>query len=100
MNEVPNLRAAYKRFKSKGFEIVSVSVDEDTEAWKNAIKVNEMNWVQLWNGAEEDVANSPASDYSVSAIPCTFLIDAEGTIIGRNLRGDELEKALEDYFKN
>ncbi len=100
MNEVPNLRAAYNKFKSKGFEIVSVSVDEDTEAWKNAIKVNEMNWVQLWNGAEEDVANSPASDYSVSAIPCTFLIDAEGEIIGRNLRGDELEKALEDYFKN
>ena len=98
MNEVPNLRAAYDRFKSKGFEIVSVSVDEDTEAWQNAIKVNGMNWVQLWNGAD-DVADSPAADYSVTAIPCTFLIDADGEIIGRNLRGDELEKALEDYFK-
>ena len=97
MNEVPNLKAAYNKFKSKGFEIVSVSVDDDTEAWQNAIKVNGMNWVQLWNGA--DVANSPATDYSVTAIPCTFLIDADGTIIGRNLRGDELEKALEDYFK-
>ena len=99
MNEVPNLKAAYNKFKSKGFEIVSVSVDDDTEAWQNAIKVNGMNWVQLWNGAD-DAASSPASDYSVTAIPCTFLIDAEGTIIGRNLRGDELEKALEDYFKN
>jgi peroxiredoxin len=98
MNEVPNLKAAYNKFKSKGFEIVSVSVDDDTEAWQNAIKVNGMNWVQLWNGA--DNADSPAAQYSVTAIPCTFLIDAEGTIIGRNLRGDELEKALEDYFKN
>lgn len=97
MNEVPNLKAAYNKFKSKGFEIVSVSVDEDTEAWQNAIKVNAMNWVQMWNG--DDVANSPANDYSVTAIPCTFLIDADGTIIGRNLRGNELEKALEDYFK-
>lgn len=98
MNEVPNLKAAYNKFKSKGFEIVSLSVDDDTEAWKNAIKVNGMNWVQLWNGA--DNAESPASQYSVTAIPSTFLIDAEGTIIGRNLRGNELEKALEDYFKN
>ena len=97
MNEVPNLKAAYNKFKSKGFEIVSVSVDDDTEAWRNAIKVNGMNWVQMWNG--DDVANSPANDYSVTAIPCIFLIDADGTIIGRNLRGNELENALEDYFK-
>ena len=97
MNEVPNLKSAYKNFKSKGFEIVSVSVDEDTEEWRKAIKDNGMNWVQLWNGLE-DLEASPAVDYSVSAIPCTFLIDADGTIIGRNLRGDELENALEDYF--
>lgn len=98
MNEVPNLKAAYKKFKSKGFEIVSVSVDEDTEEWRKAIKDNGMDWVQLWNGLE-DLENSPAMDYSVSAIPSTFLIDADGTIIGRNLRGDELENALTDYFK-
>lgn len=97
MNEVPNLKSAYKNFKSKGFEIVSVSVDEDTEEWRKAIKENGMNWVHLWNGLE-DLEASPAVDYSVSAIPCTFLIDADGTIIGRNLRGEELENALEDYF--
>lgn len=98
MNEVPNLKAAYKKFKSKGFEIVSVSVDDDTEDWIKAVKDNGMNWVQLWNGA--DMQNSAAVKYSVTAIPCTFLIDSEGTIIGRNLRDKELEEALEDYFKN
>ena len=97
MNEVPNLKAAYKKFKSKGFEIVSVSVDEDSEAWKKAVKDKEMDWVQLWNGLD-DMENSPAVQYAVSAIPCTFLIDSDGTIIGRDLRGNELDEALTDYF--
>jgi thiol-disulfide isomerase/thioredoxin len=96
MNEVPNLKAAYNKFKSKGFEIVSVSVDDSTEDWIKAVKDNGMNWVQLWNG--EDLENSAAFKYSISAIPSTFLIDADGTIIGRNLRDKELEEALEDFF--
>ena len=97
INEIPNLKAAYKKFKSKGFEIVSVSVDDETEDWVKAVKDNGLTWVQLWNG-DEDLENSPAMDYVISAIPATFLIDADGTIIGRNLRDNELEKALEDYF--
>jgi peroxiredoxin len=95
---LPNLKAAYKKFKSKGFEIVSVSVDDGTEEWIQAVKDNGMNWVQMWNGYE-DLENSPAVMYSITAIPATFLIDADGTIIGRNLRDSELEEALEDYFK-
>ena len=98
MNELPNLKAAYNKFKSKGFEIVSVSVDDETDAWIKAVKDNGMNWVQLWNG-EDDLQNSAAAKYSVTAIPSTFLIDADGTIIGRNLRDKEVEEALEDYFK-
>ncbi len=97
MNEVPNLKAAYNKFKSKGFEIVSVSVDDSTEDWIKAVKDNGMNWVQFWNGVD-DLDNSAAFKYSISAIPSTFLIDADGTIIGRNLRDKELEEALEDFF--
>lgn len=96
LNEIPNLKAAYNKFKSKGFEIVSVSVDDGTDEWIKAVKDNGMNWVQLWNG--EDMQNSAAVKYSISAIPSTFLIDADGTIIARNLRDKELEAALEDYF--
>ena len=99
MNEIPNLKSAYKRFKSKGFEIVSVSVDDESDDWIKAVKDNGMDWVQLWNG-EDDIENSAAVKYSITAIPATFLIDSEGTIIGRNLRDHELEEALEDYFKN
>ena len=96
LNEIPNLKAAYNKFKSKGFEIVSVSVDDGTDEWIQAVKDNGMNWVQLWNG--EDMENSAAVKYSISAIPSTFLIDSEGTIIGKNLRDKELEAALEDFF--
>jgi len=96
LNELPNLKAAYKKYKSKGFEIVSVSVDDSAEDWIKAVKDNTMNWVQLWNG--EDMQNSAAVKYSITAIPATFLIDADGTIIGRDLRDNELEAALEDYF--
>ena len=71
--------------------------DEETEDWIKAVKDNGLTWVQLWNG-DEDLENSPAMDYVISAIPATFLIDADGTIIGRNLRDNELDKALEDYF--
>ncbi len=97
INEIPNLKAAYKKFKSKGFEIVSVSVDDGTDEWIEAVKANGMNWVQLWNGAD-DIQNSAVAKYSITAIPSTFLIDSEGTIIGRNLRDNELEEALEDFF--
>ena len=61
------------------------------------VKEQGMTWPQMWNG--EDIENSPAAMYAVRAIPSTFLIDADGTIIGRNLRGEELDAALEDYFK-
>lgn len=98
INEIPNLKAAYKRFKSKGFEIVSVSVDDEAADWIKAVKDNGLNWIQLWNGTD-DMANSPAMQYFIQSIPSTFLIDSDGVIIGRNLRGDELENALEDYFK-
>ena len=98
LNEIPNLKAAYSKFKSKGFEIVSVSVDDGTDEWIKAVKDNGMNWVQLWNG--ENMENSAAVKYSISAIPSTYLIDSEGTIIGRNLRDKELEEALADFFND
>ena len=97
MNELPYMKAAYEKYASKGFQIVSVSVDEDINEWKNTVREQGMTWPQMWNG--EEIENSPAAMYAVRAIPSTFLIDADGTIIGRNLRGEELDAALEDYFK-
>lgn len=98
MNEVPFVKAAFEKYAEKGFTVVSVSVDDDLQDWKDAVRENGMTWPQLWNGNDAQ-GETAARLYSVSAIPSTFLIDSEGTIIGRNLRGEELEAALADYFK-
>lgn len=97
MSEVPNLKAAYKKYKSKGFEIVSVSVDDDQDAWKKAITDNGMDWIQLLDS--DDPALAASVVYGVRAIPSTFLLDSEGTIVQRNLRGDQLEKFLSEHLR-
>ncbi len=96
-NEIPNMKAAYEKFRSKGFEIVSVSVDDERDEWIKAVKDDGMTWPQLLDTNERE--SSAAYRYSVTAIPSTFLIDSDGTIIGRNLRGEEVAAALEDFFK-
>lgn len=98
IDEIPDLKAALDAYRSKGFQIVSVSVDEDTQEWTQAIQEYEMTWPQLWNGLD-DFENSAAMKYAISAVPMSFLIDSEGTIIGRNIQAEELEDILADYFK-
>lgn len=95
--EMPNVVAAYKQFKSKGFEIVGVSLDKDADKWKQAIKDLNITWPQMsdlkaWQceGAEL---------YGVRSIPATVLVDQEGNIIARNLRGDEISEKLGELLK-
>ncbi len=90
--ENPNLIALYKKWKDKGLEIVSVSIDKeaDKEKWLAAIKEDGITWVQVWD--TKGVANK---DYGVTAIPRTFLIDASGKIVVKDLRGEELNKFVE-----
>ncbi len=95
--EMPNVTAAYKKYHSKGFEIVGLSFDNDKEAWINAIKDWEMPWIHLsdlkyW----QSVA---ARLYSVTGIPDNLLIDPEGTIVTRDLHGKALEATLAEIFK-
>ena len=94
--ENPNVVAAYNKFKDKNFTILGVSLDNDKAAWMKAIKNDGLNWKQVsdlkfW-------ACAPAKTYKVSGIPFTVLIDKEGKIIAKNLRGEDLEKKLEELF--
>ncbi len=87
----------YKRFHSMGFEVLSVSLDEDRKAWQRAIRTDGMVWAQLvdtmaWN-------SKVATAWDVLGVPNSFLIDPEGNIIARNLHGGELEKKLEVIYK-
>ncbi len=95
--ENPNVVAAYHAFKDKNFTILSVSLDEKKESWLNAIKVDRLNWTHVsdlkyWS-------NDAARQYMVQSIPQNFLIDPNGIIIAKNLRGEELLAKLKAVLK-
>lgn len=96
MAEVPYLKQAYDEFHGKGFEIYGVSLDNDNGKWLAAIRDNGMDWVHVsdLNGFD----NLAAKDYAVQSIPANFLIDAQGRIVARNLRGEALHKKVEELL--
>jgi peroxiredoxin len=96
--ENPNVVKAYNRFKDKGFTILGVSLDNENgrERWLKAIEDDNLTWTQVsdlkyWN-------NAAAKLYEVNAIPANFLLDPEGKIIGRNLRGEALTNKLAEVM--
>lgn len=97
MQEMPNVVKVYNTYKSKGLEIVGLSLDADADAWKKAIKEQKATWVHLSDLTGWD---APAvASYGVQGIPATFLIDQEGTIVAKNLRGAELEAKIAELLK-
>jgi peroxiredoxin len=86
----------YPKFKEKGFEVFSVSLDDDRNNWMKAIKKDKISWLQVNdNGGWE--AKTAVSWY-ISALPTTFLIDRDGTLLAMDLEGKDLEKALKDIL--
>jgi len=91
--EMPNVVAAYKKYRSKGFEIYGVSLDKELQSWVDAIKKDGITWIQVSDLKFWDCVAVKA--YNVQSIPYTVLLDKEGKIIAKGLRGDQLEKAIE-----
>jgi thiol-disulfide isomerase/thioredoxin len=90
--ESPTLVRLYSTYKDKGFAIVSVSIDTDKSRWTNAIRKDGYTWA---NVSELDgYSGSTAALYTVTAIPTSFLLDKDGKIIAKNLRGKNLENKL------
>ncbi|MFX1706226.1 TlpA disulfide reductase family protein [Chitinophaga sp. CC14] len=92
--ENPNVVKAYNTFKDKGFTVLGVSLDkpDDREKWLAAIEKDGLQWTQVTDLKAWD--NEAAKLYEVNAIPMNFLIDPNGKIIGKYLRGEALEAAL------
>lgn len=88
--EHKNYFKVYERFSSLGFEIVSLSIDSRREAWVKAMKKDKMIWTSLW-----DQGHAVADKFRVNALPTNFLVNENGTIIGTDLRGGDLVKAVE-----
>jgi thiol-disulfide isomerase/thioredoxin len=94
--ENPNVKAMYQKYHDRGFEVLGVSLDRDHAAWVKAINDDGLTWKHIsdlkgWQSGH-------AALYSVSSIPQTLLLDREGRIIERNLRGEALGAKLRDIF--
>ncbi len=94
--EMPTLVQANKLFAKKGLTIVSVSLDADAQKWQDAIKSLNMDWLNISDLKAWD--NVAADAYNVEAIPSSFLISADGTILAKNLRGQELIDTIQEYL--
>lgn len=94
--ENPNVVRVYNQYKDKGFEIFGVSLDRDKQQWLDAIKQDGLTWkhgseLQFWQ-------SSFVPAYSLDGIPMTYLLDENGIIIAKGLRGQELEARLKEIF--
>jgi len=91
--ENPNIVRQYETFKTKGFTVLGVSLDEDKSDWLKAIKSDRLTWshvseLKRWDG-------KVTNQYKVEGIPASFLLDPQGKIIAKNLRGVDLQNYLE-----
>lgn len=96
--ENPNVVKAYYNFKDKGFEVFGVSLDRNKEEWIQAIADDGLAWTQVSDLKYFD--SQAAKDYNINAIPFSILIDPQGKIIAKNLRGAALEKKLAEVMGN
>lgn len=90
--ENPNVVKAYNKFKDKNFTILGISLDKDKAAWANAIKQDGLTWTHASELSDFD--GKTVRLYQVDAIPSSFLLDPQGKIVARNLRGEELDAFL------
>ena len=103
--ENPNLVKAYEKYKdaeyedADGFTIYSVSLDKNKSSWEKAIEQDNLSWkyhvsdLNFWS-------SKPVSEYGVRAIPTNFLINAEGIIVAKNLRGSLLHRTMDEYVSS
>ncbi|MCE7055549.1 AhpC/TSA family protein [Algoriphagus sp. AGSA1] len=95
--ENPNVVELYNEYKDKGFEVFGVSLDRTKEAWVEAIEEDGLTWTQV---SDLKYFNSVAAElYQINAIPATYLIDPDGKIIGKDLRGPSLRAKLAEIFE-
>jgi len=95
--ENPNVVALYNKYKAQGLKIVGVSLDKEKEAWVKAIADDKLDWLQISNLKFWD--DAIAKEYAVEAIPATFILDANGTIVAKDLKGAELDAKIAELLK-
>jgi len=94
--ENPNVVAVYNKYKAKGFDVLGVSLDNDKQRWLEAIAKDGLTWNHISD--LKGWSSVPAQLYKVTGIPFTLLLDRNGVIIAKNLRGPALEEKLREIF--
>jgi peroxiredoxin len=94
--ENPNVKRVYAKYHDKGFEILGVSLDKNSSAWLNAIQQDDLQWkhvsdLKYWQ-------SEVVPEYQIKGIPLTYLVDPEGNIAAKNLRGASLDQKLAEIF--
>ncbi len=95
--ENPNVVAAYNKYHDKGFEIFGVSFDENKEKWLKAIEADNLTWTHVSD--LKGWGNAAGALYGVRGIPFSVLLDKNGVIVAKNLRGEELHNKLAEIFE-
>ena len=92
--ENPVVKAAYEQYHELGFDVVGVSVDQDEDAWIEAVAADQLPWTQV-----RDSENKVSEDYLIYYIPSNFLFDQNGTMVAKGLRGEDLAAKLSELLK-
>jgi peroxiredoxin len=92
VRELPDVIKTYEAYHKQGFEVIGISLDKEEPKLANFTKEKNMTWVQYFDGLFWE--NKLAVKYGINSIPATFLLDGQGTIIGKDLRGEALEQAV------
>jgi peroxiredoxin len=94
--ENPNIVAAYNKYKDAGFQILGVSLDKKREDWLRAIEQDNLEWTQV---SELKYWQTPiVQEYKINGIPFSLLLDPEGKIVAKNLRGERLHEKLAEIY--
>ena len=89
VQELPNVLATYKKHHADGFEIIGISLDQDKGKLTSFMKQHAVTWAQYFDGKGWE--NKLAGKYGVTSIPATYLLDGQGKIVAKDLRGEALE---------
>ena len=96
--ENPNVVASYNKYKDKNYTVLGVSIDKAKDSWIDAVKTDGLVWTNLLDS--QDPAISIGQKFRISTIPQNLLIDPNGILIAKNLRGSALETKLASLFGN
>ena len=94
--EFPELKQIANKYEGKGFRVLGVSIDDDKEKWINAIRIDDLNWVNVIDG--DSLNDDVEVEYGIFAVPSNLLIHPTGVIVEKNISLQQLERKLSEIY--